>query len=398
MNTTAPRTVLVTGAGRRIGRVIALALARAGWQVAVHYHHSRTGAQEVTRECAALAGRSAAFDANLADEAAVRALLPQVAAHFGSVDAVISSAALFDYDDAAAFGHAALDAHMHINAAAPVLLAQALADHVRARGATGCAVHLLDQKLWNPNPDFFSYTLSKAALRSATTLLAQALAPAVRVVGVAPGLTLDSPWMAGEEDFQRLHAQSPLGRSSTPDDVACAVLFALGNPAITGATLLVDGGQHLMRFERDFSMMAAGSTPAAAPQSAPTPPASEQGTPSGQRRIIISGLRFDASLGILRRERRATQPIVVDAELNMGTQPLRPAQDAISQVLDYRKVRQIIIDECTAAHVNLLESMIGRLAERLLTLPGVLGVRVKISKPEIFSDCEVSMQAQAGQW
>ena len=201
---------------------------------------------------------------------------------------------------------------------------QPLADHVRARGATGCAVHLLDQKLWNPNPDFFSYTLSKAALRSATTLLAQALAPAVRVVGVAPGLTLDSPWMADEADFQRLHAQSPLGRSSTPDDVAAAVLFALDNPAITGATLLVDGGQHLMRFERDFSMMAAGQTPAAAPP-APPPPASEQ---SGQRRIIISGLRFDASLGILRRERRATQPIVVDAELNMGLQPLRPAQDA----------------------------------------------------------------------
>lgn len=393
-NAAPPRTALVTGAGRRIGRVIALALARAGWQVAVHYHRSRTGAEEVTRECAALAGRSAAFDANLADEAAVRALLPQVAAHFGGVDAVVSSAALFDYDDAAAFGHAALDAHMHTNAAAPVLLAQALAEHVRARGTTGCAVHLLDQKLWNPNPDFFSYTLSKAALRAATTLLAQALAPAVRVVGVAPGLTLDSPWMAGEEDFQRLHAQSPLGRSSTPDDVAAAVLFALDNPAITGATLLVDGGQHLMRFERDFSMMAAGQTPTATPP-APPPPADEQ---RGQRRIIISGLRFDASLGILRRERRAAQPIVVDAELNMGAQPLRPPQDAISHVLDYRQVRQIIIDECTARHVNLLESMIGRLAQRLLTLPGVLGVRVRISKPEIFSDCEVAMQAQAGQW
>ncbi|MBO7411226.1 MAG: SDR family oxidoreductase [Ottowia sp.] len=393
MNTT-PRTALVTGAGRRIGRVIALALARAGWQVAVHYHHSRTGAAEVTRECAALAGRSAAFDANLADEAAVRALLPQVAAHFGSVDAVISSAALFDYDDAAAFGHAALDAHMHVNAAAPVLLAQALADHVRARNATGCAVHLLDQKLWNPNPDFLSYTLSKAALRSATTLLAQALAPAVRVVGVAPGLTLDSPWMADEADFQRLHAQSPLGRSSTPDDVAAAVLFALDNPAITGATLLVDGGQHLMRFERDFSMMAAGAAAPAAPP-APAQATSEQ---RGQRRIIVSGLRFDASLGILRRERRAAQPIVVDAELNMGAQPLRPAHDAIGEVLDYRRVREIIIEECTAEHVNLLESMIGRLAERLLTLPGVIGVRVKISKPEIFPDCEVAMQALAGQW
>jgi NAD(P)-dependent dehydrogenase (short-subunit alcohol dehydrogenase family) len=115
-------------------------------------------------------------------------------------------------------------------------------------------VNLLDQKLWNPNPDFFSYTLSKAALEAATTLLAQALAPRLRVVGVAPGLTLTSH-MLSQERFEQLHKLSPLGRSSTPEDVAHAVRFALENRAITGTTLLVDGGQHLMKFDRDFSLM-----------------------------------------------------------------------------------------------------------------------------------------------
>jgi NAD(P)-dependent dehydrogenase (short-subunit alcohol dehydrogenase family) len=115
-------------------------------------------------------------------------------------------------------------------------------------------VNLLDQKLWNLNPDFFSYTLSKAALHSATSMLAMALAPRVRVVGVAPGLTLPSDWQT-DAKFSAMHRQSPLGRSSTPADVAASVKFAIDNTSITGSTLLVDGGQHLMRFERDFSMM-----------------------------------------------------------------------------------------------------------------------------------------------
>ena len=120
--------------------------------------------------------------------------------------------------------------------------------------ASGVVVNLLAQKLWNPNPDFLSYTLSKAALESANTLLAQALAPLVRVVGVAPGLTLTSH-MLSDDKFEQLHRLSPLGRSSTPEDVAATVAFALGNRSITGTTLLVDGGQHLRRFDRDFSLM-----------------------------------------------------------------------------------------------------------------------------------------------
>mgnify|MGYP000683522185 FL=1 len=118
----------------------------------------------------------------------------------------------------------------------------------------------------------------------------------------------------------------------------------------------------------------------------------------GQQTLTLTGLRFDANLGILAHEHKAPQPIQVDAELNLGTQPLAPPDDDILHVLDYRKVRQIIIDECTAEHLNLLESLIGKLARRLLLLPGVRGVRVKIAKLEIFSDCEVAIRVETGQW
>ena len=118
----------------------------------------------------------------------------------------------------------------------------------------------------------------------------------------------------------------------------------------------------------------------------------------GTQILTLTGLRFDANLGILDAEKTAPQPIQVDAELRLGTQPLTPRDDDILHVLDYRKVRQIIIDECQAEHVNLLESLIGKLASRLMQLPGVLGVRVTIAKLEIFDDCEVAIRVETGQW
>ena len=246
--------VLVTGAAVRLGREIALALAAGGWQVAVHYRGSAAEATKTVADCAHKSGASAAFQADLSDEDAVRGLLPRVIAHFGRIDAVVNSASAFEHDNAASFSFAALDRHLHSNTGAAVLLAQALYEHVKARNTTGAVVNLLDQKVRNQNPDFSSYTLSKAALEAAGTMLALALAPQVRVVGVAPGLTLTSHLLSDEE-FAARHKLSPLGRSSTPADVASAVKFALENTSITGTTLLVDGGQHLMRFERDFSLM-----------------------------------------------------------------------------------------------------------------------------------------------
>lgn len=278
-----PPTVLVTGAARRLGREMALALAASGWQVAVHYRGSQAEALATVADCEAAARsaghaatRFAAFQADLADEAATRALLPQVVQALGPVRAVVNSASLFEHDAPASFGYDSLHRHLASNTGAPVLLAQALHDHLAnldaesaitssRTGASstdsqgpgmreGVVVNLLDQKLWNMNPDFFSYTLSKAALEAATTMLAQALAPRLRVVGVAPGLTLTSH-MLSQEKFEALHRLSPLGRSSRPEDVVATVKFALENRSITGTTLLVDGGQHLMKFERDFSLM-----------------------------------------------------------------------------------------------------------------------------------------------
>jgi dihydroneopterin aldolase len=118
----------------------------------------------------------------------------------------------------------------------------------------------------------------------------------------------------------------------------------------------------------------------------------------GTQILTLTGLRFTANLGILDHEKSKPQPIQVDAELNLGSQPLMPHDDDIKHVLDYRKVRQIIIDECNERHVNLLETLIGKVSNRLMQLPGVLGVRVKIVKLEIFEDCEVAIRVETGQW
>ena len=256
--TTPSPVVLVTGAAKRLGREIALALAAGGWRVAVHYRSSEQDAINTVAACTSMQVDSALFDADLGNEANVKALLPQVIARFGQVDAVVNSASTFEQDDAASFGFASLEKHLRSNTGAPIFLAQALHAHLASRNASGAVVNLLDQKLWNQNPDFLSYTLSKAALEAANTMLAMALAPLVRVVGVAPGLTLTSHLLS-DAQFAELHKLSPLGRSSTPADVAATVKFALENRSITGTTLLVDGGQHLMKFERDFSLMATKS-------------------------------------------------------------------------------------------------------------------------------------------
>ncbi|NDY93885.1 SDR family oxidoreductase [Ideonella livida] len=269
----APRPVaLVTGAARRIGRAITLHLAAQGWDVALHCHASHTEAEATAAEARAAGGptaRTTVLAADLADDTACRALLPAAVAALGRVDAVVNNASLFEYDDASSASSASLARHWQANTAAPVALAQALATHLAARRATGepqaqgCVVNLLDQKLWNPNPDYFSYTLSKAALKEATTLLAQALAPAVRVCGVAPGVTLVSGPLMSEGQFAAAHRLTPLGRSSTPEDIARAVAFVLTSPAITGTTLLVDGGQHLAAQGRDVLFLTGAATPAA---------------------------------------------------------------------------------------------------------------------------------------
>ena len=244
---------LVTGGAKRIGRAIALALAGDGWDVAVHYGHSAAEAADTVRAIEALGRRAAAFGCDLADAPAVRALPARCAQVLGPLACVVNNASLFEYDSAADFSVDLLARVTAVNVAAPVLLAQALAAQL-PEGARGVVINLLDQKLFNPNPDYLSYTLSKSALQQATVLLARALAPRVRVVGIAPGITLPS----GEQSdagFAAAHVKTPLGHSSTPEDIAQAVLFAVRAPAITGTTLLVEGGQHLVPSDRDVMFL-----------------------------------------------------------------------------------------------------------------------------------------------
>lgn len=248
------KVALVTGAAKRIGRSISLALAQRGWDVAVHYGHSEQEALATVREIEQLGRRALAIQCDLGDEAAVKALLVKAAQALGDISCVVNNASLFERDDTKDFSLASLDRHMHANLAAPVMLAEALHEATPA-GAQSVVINLLDQKLFNLNPDYLSYTLSKAALQTATTMLAQALAPKVRVVGVAPGITLVSGDQT-EDGFAKAHAMTPLGRSSTPDDVAATVCFVAESPAITGTTLLVDGGQHLIPLQRDVMFVA----------------------------------------------------------------------------------------------------------------------------------------------
>ncbi len=249
---------LVTGAARRIGRSITLHLAYHGWDVVLHHRGSAAGqadAEATAAEARALGARAWLAAADLADEAACNQLLGTAVAAAGRLDAVVNNASHFEYDDVATFSSATMDRQWRANTAPAVLLARALHAHLAQRDGRGAVVNLLDQKLANPNPDYFSYTLSKAALAEATVMLAQALAPRLRVCGVSPGVTLLSGPM-NDAEFEAAHRLTPLQRSSTPDDIAAAVRFLLESPAITGHTLLVDGGQHLLGQPRDVLFLA----------------------------------------------------------------------------------------------------------------------------------------------
>ena len=257
---------LVTGAARRIGRAIALELADAGFDIALHHHGASADMLDDAKASAAELRRRGArvelLSAELSDTAAAAGLVPAAVQAFGRLDALVNNASRFEYDSPLDFDPALHESLARINVCAPLLLARALARQVGlqppldpGRGITPCVVNLLDQKLHNPNPDYFSYTLTKAALQHATVLLAQAFAPAVRVCGVSPGITLHSGPMTDAE-FERARTLTPLGRSSQPQDLARAVRFLLESPAITGIDLTVDGGQHLLGQPRDVLFLA----------------------------------------------------------------------------------------------------------------------------------------------
>jgi NAD(P)-dependent dehydrogenase (short-subunit alcohol dehydrogenase family) len=247
------RCVLVTGGAKRIGAAISARLAQEGWRVVVHYLHSPESALAHAGSIGALV-----LDADLSNPAAAEGLPARAAALLGRpLDAVVNNASIFEYNTAASFTEDDWRRDQTINLLAPVLISRAFAASLPA-GRVGAVVNILDQKLWNQNPDFFTYTMSKIGLEGATRLLARALAPAVRVNGVAPGLTLPSADQSEAEFSAVAAAYNLLKRPIDIAAIAGAVSFLLDNPAVTGQTIIVDNGQHMVASDHDIMFRTRG--------------------------------------------------------------------------------------------------------------------------------------------
>ena len=245
------RRVLITGGARRIGAEVARALGRDGWHVVVHYNSSGQDALTLAETVRAAGGCCDVLQADLSDRSEVLRLVPECTRRFGALDALINNASSFQYDSLETLDPASWDLHLRPNLEAPIFLAQSFA---RGRdGTPGCIVNMLDHKVTASNPDFFSYTVAKMAMAGATRLLAQALAQTqVRVCGVAPGITLLSGRQT-QKGFERAWTAPPLGRSSTPGELAGACRYVLETSSLNGQILVLDGGDSLLERQRDVA-------------------------------------------------------------------------------------------------------------------------------------------------
>lgn len=236
-------TALVTGAGSRIGRAIALDLAEAGWPVAVHHNHSQAGAADVVKRITAGGGKAVALRADLADEAAVSGLVATAGDALGAVTCLVNNASCFDYDTVATATRESWDRHLAVNLRAPLVLSQAFAAAL-PDNRTGVIINLIDQRVWNLTPHFLSYTVSKAGLWTLTQTLAMAMAPRIRVNGIGPGPTLPSARQS-DNQFAAQVDRTPLGISVPLSEICAAMRFILDASTMTGQMIALDSGQHL---------------------------------------------------------------------------------------------------------------------------------------------------------
>lgn len=236
-------TALITGAAKRIGRVLALDLAAQGWSIAVHYGSSREEADQLVHQIGADGGTAASFQADLSSADETLSLIDKCCDRFGPPACLINNASLFRDDSIASLTLESWTAHLDTNLRAPVLLAQAFASAL-PQDLDGNIINILDQRVWKLTPHFFSYSISKAALWTATQTLAQALAPRIRVNAIGPGPVLRSLYQS-EQQFADQQKRTILGRGTTPEEIAATVNFILGAPALTGQMIALDSGQHL---------------------------------------------------------------------------------------------------------------------------------------------------------
>jgi len=244
-------TALVTGAARRIGAAIARDLAASGWRVVVHYNRSEAEAKTLAAEIARSGGSCELVRADLASRSEVEAVFPRALEKVDRIDCLINNAAAFQYDTIETLSWASWDAHMATNLAAPAFLSRDFARQVPENGE-GVIINLIDQKVANLNPDFLSYTVSKVGLRGLTETLALGLAPRIRVCGIAPGVTMISGKQT-PQSFEKAFKATPLGRSSTVEDIVGAVRFILATRSLTGQVLTLDGGESLAGRPRDVA-------------------------------------------------------------------------------------------------------------------------------------------------
>ncbi|MFH1517728.1 MAG: SDR family oxidoreductase [Pseudomonadota bacterium] len=240
-----PGVALVTGAGARLGKAMAEALGQDGWAVIVHYHQSRDGAEATRAVIEAAGGRAALVRADLVSETETAGLMAAARAAFGQpVSLLVNSASAFEQDSAQSHSRSDWDTHMETNLRAPVHLAQQFANEL-PEGEPGLVVNLLDQRVWKLTPEFFTYTLSKAALWQATRTLAQALAPNVRVNAIGPGPTLRSAHQSVEA-FADEQKATLTQQGSSPEEIVKALRYLISASSVTGQMIASDGGQHLM--------------------------------------------------------------------------------------------------------------------------------------------------------
>jgi NAD(P)-dependent dehydrogenase (short-subunit alcohol dehydrogenase family) len=238
-----PRAALVTGGAKRLGRAIALALADAGFAVAVHYNSSRDEAERTAGDIRARGVRAVVLGADLAREADVARLVPGAVAALGPVGVLVNNASVFERDDWHDASRESWDAHIEPNLRAPFVLTQAFA-RALPEAAEGAVINMLDQRVLSLTGTFLSYTVTKAGLWALTQTMALALAPRIRVNGIGPGPALPSPRQTPDQ-FARQEASVPLGHGTTPDEVARLAMALLALPSVTGQMLAPDGGQHL---------------------------------------------------------------------------------------------------------------------------------------------------------